>query len=670
MIFALKFKFFFYQNLDFVLGSAGAASAQASALAQALNELDDDMKMKWLDETYTRHNPEKIAELPSMIEKHGVRKFCIAVAEKYQPIADTFVEFRRFQRNAEYAEDVKNRFPEGKKDPKAADRDVDDVAFYKPLILELWSKTAATRAAADGVQHIESYQPDNELRYQDLVERLNALSKEGGEGGRASETWSKGDIGSKLQEFYHTACVRHGVSPRDQEFHNLPPFIKRTAFYVAKLREIYETHDQKKIQHLPKLLSSHVGNEKFFYEQVCKKYSLPSVYYVPTGKPIDNVEKIYTDLICAIYQIHNPEKVSGLPKLFKKFHEREHELYEGICSKYKVTADETYSKFKPVPTEFRYYPGFEPNLEPQNGHTAPYVVNLYYHLCKEILTHKGDFEEIPALDAKFKKMAGSEHKVYQAVCKKHGFEVNGGLPKCAGQDGGNAAENGNENSANPNANNDSNSTSHLPQMNPTQCRNILQEFYRSVDPNRVNGVQALVKKYEHKEAALVEGAFKKYCAPEVSRPEFRDRAQAWDYVIRRYGLPKPANAFQDRPSRASISTQSQAPDWRSVLEKLFAKHTPQALEKIDEIVVTYKGQLSIFVKNFCSKYNENAASFVPNIDKIFKKENAKIRSDPLWVTMSQLPHFEVIYNIYQTSDQSKDQGSVEEKFEKYFGYLH
>ena len=53
----------------------------------------------------------------------------------------------------------------------------------------------------------------------------------------------------------------------------------------------------------------------------------------------------YQKRIRAVYQKHNPTKLSELDGLFEKYHDMEPELYQRICLKYRVPQD-------PVPASF------------------------------------------------------------------------------------------------------------------------------------------------------------------------------------------------------------------------------------------------------------------------------------------------------------------------------
>ncbi len=375
-----------------------------TAIAGASDEeLEEVIKKVYEYKCNPKDKQEKISKVADHIkahkEKDAIFKYVEVVVEKYRVTPEELQEFRRQVGNERELKGYKTALENAANGDASGESEAlrtakDDRAYYKILLERVYKKHDSEKLS----------QVDDELDKYAVAP----------------------DIGPKLRSLYDGICLRYGVEREDKN----PPWYAHRQILEQRIKDIYLKKAPDKLPSLPRLSNKWNGQEEFFYDGICKKYGIEPEPLPPrdTKKgnftPMDNVQKVYHDLIEEIYLKHNKAKIPGIRKLIEKYYEKEQELYVGICEKYKVDVNPQF-EHKPLPAKFRYQPGFEPNTKNVNGKTAPYVAEVYRYLIEELykkynpeklsdLYPSGD--KNPGLFAKY---TGKEDQMYKGIVDKY-----------------------------------------------------------------------------------------------------------------------------------------------------------------------------------------------------------------------------------------------------------
>ncbi|KAK8818793.1 hypothetical protein WA538_004098, partial [Blastocystis sp. DL] len=100
--------------------------------------------------------------------------------------------------------------------------------------------------------------------------------------------------------------------------------------HIARLTVFYSKYHPSKLDSITSLLSKYEGRELEMYNNIVKKYGADAL------SPAERKKLENTHILTEYYKIHNPEKVSDVPKLISKYSDDYDHLFAKMQKKYGI----------------------------------------------------------------------------------------------------------------------------------------------------------------------------------------------------------------------------------------------------------------------------------------------------------------------------------------------
>jgi len=355
------------------------------------------------------------------------------------------------------------------------------------------------------------------------------------------------------------------------------------------ITQIYTEHNPSKLGDVDALLAKYRGRERTLYLGICEKYRVQPTMELkpmpgagppgqppgsgpPSGAAQEELVKKYKELICEIYQEHNPSKLNDVDSLLAKYKGREELVYRGICDKYKVEPK-------------------IPKIEKKDGEggDASKSVEKYKQLISEIYQEHNK-EKLGEIDELLKKYSGKEKTLYLAVCHKYKIE-----PKLPGQKKGKKAAEADAEKAHEEK---------LKVMRP-----LIVEIYQEHKPEKLDDVDQLLAKYKGREELLYHGICEKYgVEPKIPKP-----APAGATEVGTEGAAKTAADGSTAEASAGTAegsakekeggTNSVRQAYSDLIREVYREHNPSKLDSVDTLLGKYVNQEQDLYLTICKKYD-------------------------------------------------------------------
>lgn len=216
----------------------------------------------------------------------------------------------------------------------------------------------------------------------------------------------------------------------------------------------------------------------------------------PAEQPLSPEEekkvKRYRDLICEIYEEHNPSKLSDVDGLLKKYRGKEEMVYKGVCEKYKV----------------------QPKVEKPKEEEPPKVLSVdkIKQLISEIYKEHNK-EKLGEIDTLMKKYEGKEKTLYLAVCQKYNVEPK--LPEAKKKEKKKKKE--------------KEAVVDAEKANAERVAKVkaaIEGVYKEHNPSKLEDIAGLLAKYKGREEMLYFAVCDKYNAPKDPSIQVQKPAEA------------------------------------------------------------------------------------------------------------------------------------------------
>jgi len=126
----------------------------------------------------------------------------------------------------------------------------------------------------------------------------------------------------------------------------------------------------------------------------------------------------YSELLEKVYEERNPSKLADLPGLLEKFVGREKALYDMVCSKYSVDAEE-FAKTSGVVAAVAAEAGDDDDYAQHENEELPVLTQRQYAVRVQNVYVKYNTKKLEDLPRLLKKFRHRERDLYLEVCKKY-----------------------------------------------------------------------------------------------------------------------------------------------------------------------------------------------------------------------------------------------------------